>query len=525
MAIGLQAPIIRRRKMAMQSPVSTARIIAAPTGGWNARDSLGDMNELDAVILTNWFPGTTAVDLRSGYSQHVTGITGQVESLPVWNGPSSSRMFGFAGTAAYDVTTAGAVGAAVLSGLTNARWQHINVSTTAGNYLMAVNGADKAAIYSGSWSRDGDGAPYDITGVDSADCIHINLWKNMVWLVQEATLTAWYLPAGQIGGAATAVRLNGIARKGGYLMAMATWTIDAGYGVDDLAVFITSEGEVIVYRGTDPASTATWALVGVWALGSPVGRRCFVKYAGDLVLVCQDGVLPLAGALQSSRVNPRVALSDKIQSAMSTAVRSYGSNFGWEPFLYPKENQFYLNVPIVAGSSQQQYVMNTINRGWCNFTGWSANCFALLTDQMYFGSNGYVAKAWDTNADNSAVIPAFGLQAFNYFKDFTHDKRFTMMRPTLFTNGTPALFGSINTDFDETEPTATLSFTPNSFATWDVGLWGSGTWGGSNQPSQSWQGVSTRGRCGAPALKASAAGITVSWVSTTVVYEIAKGLL
>jgi hypothetical protein len=483
------------------------------------------MNELDAVTLTNWFPGTTSVDLRNGYSRHAIGFTGQAESLPVWNGPSSSRMFAFAGTTAYDVTTAGTVGAAALSGLTNARWQHINVSTTAGNYLMAVNGADKAAIYNGTWHRDGDGAPYDITGVDSATCIQINLWKNLVWLIKSATLDAYFLPVGQIGGAATKVSFNGIARKGGYLMAMATWTIDAGYGVDDLAVFVTSEGEVIVYRGTDPANTATWALIGVWTLGAPVGRRCFVPYAGDLLLITQDGVLPLAGALQSSRLNPRVALSDKIQTAISSAVSSYGSNYGWQLFHYPKENQLYVNVPVNAGAIQQQYVMNVVNRAWCNFTGWSANCFALLNNQMYFGSNGYVAKAWDTTSDNGAVINGFGLQAFNYFKDFTHDKRFTMMRPTLFTNGSPALYGTINTDFDQTEPTAALSFTPNTAGTWGVGLWGTALWGSGVQPSQNWQGVSTRGRCGAPAIKVAAAGITVQWLSTSVTYEVAKGLL
>lgn len=526
MALGLQSPILRRKRAAFAPPVATARAIAAPVGGWNARDALGAMNELDAVTLTNWFPGTTSVDLRNGYSQHKTGFSGQAETLAVYNGASANSMFVFAGTAAYDATTAGAVGAAVLSSLTNARWQYINVQTTANKYLMAVNGADKAAFYTGSaWARDGDGAPYDITGVNTQNCIHINLFKNMVWLVQSATLTAWYLAAGTIGGAATAFRLNGIARKGGYLMAMATWTIDAGYGVDDLAVFITSEGEIIVYRGTDPASTATWALVGVWEVGSPMGRRCFVKWSGDLLVITQDGVLPLSAALQSSRLNPRVALSDKIQTAVASSAASYGSNYGWELFVLPQENQLYLNVPINAGSSQQQYVMNTVNRAWCNFTGWSANCFALLNNQAYFGANGYVARAWNTNADNGANISALGLQAFNYFKDFTHDKRFTMMRPTLLTNGTPALFGSINTDFNTTEPTAALAFTPNSAAKWGSGLWGSGTWGSGSTLSQNWQGVSTRGRCGAPVLKLAAAGITVSWLSTSVIYENAAGLL
>jgi hypothetical protein len=162
------------------------------------------------------------------------------------------------------------VGASVVSGLTNARWQHVNVATAGGNFLLAVNGADKLRGYDGTnWYTDGDGS-HDITGVDSATLIHVNTHKERVWFVQKDTLKAWYLGTKAISGAATAFPFQSIAQSGGYpSVAMATWTIDAGFGADDLAVFITSQGEVIVYRGTDPSSATTWALVGVWQLGTP----------------------------------------------------------------------------------------------------------------------------------------------------------------------------------------------------------------------------------------------------------------
>jgi hypothetical protein len=43
---------------------------------------------------------------------------------------------------------------------------------------------------------------------------------------------------------------------------------------DDYAAFITSEGQVAVYSGADPASSTTWSLVGVFDIGAPIGRRC-----------------------------------------------------------------------------------------------------------------------------------------------------------------------------------------------------------------------------------------------------------
>src|SRR3990167_8242531 len=163
---------------------STGRTIPVPVGGWNARDSIAEMPPMDAAVLTNLFPGTTSVNMRYGFSHQATGLQAQVESLLVYNGLTAGKMFGFAGTQAFEVTSSGAVGTAALTSLTNARWQSINVSTTGGNYLMAVNGADKAAFYTGSaWARDGDGATYDITGVDSATIKQINLHKFRVWLV------------------------------------------------------------------------------------------------------------------------------------------------------------------------------------------------------------------------------------------------------------------------------------------------------------------------------------------------------
>lgn len=54
-------------------------------------------------------------------------------------------------------------------------------------------------------------------------------------------------------------------------MAAETWTLDSGEGLDDYLVVTTSEGQVGVFRGTDPTSVATWGLVGVWNLGEPIG--------------------------------------------------------------------------------------------------------------------------------------------------------------------------------------------------------------------------------------------------------------
>jgi hypothetical protein len=505
---------------------SVALTLPAPTLGWNARDALANMEMQDAVTLQNMFPSPTAVIVRDGYTQFFYGFTGQCETIMQYSGAAAKKLFGIAGGKIYDATSGGTAGAAVVTGLTNSRFQYVNNTTTGGNYIQCVNGADKMQVYDGTnWHKDGDGAPYDVTGVNTANCIGIMLSHNRVWFTELNTLKAWYLPTGSIGGAANALDLSSFAQRGGYLMAIATWTMDAGYGMDDMTAFITSNGEVLVYKGTDPASAATWGLIGVYWIGSPVGRRCFIKFAGDLLLITQDGVISMSAALQSSRVNPKSALSNKIQYAISTAISTYGANFGWQLMQFPRENMLILNVPVDEGSNQEQYVMSTIKRAngdwaWCNFTGWNANCWELWQDDIYFGGNGFIAKAWDGLDDHGTNINCNGLQAFNNFGNDKLQKRFTMMRPILQSNGIPAILAQMNVDFDLSDPTAPLSFSGPSYAVWGSGTWDSGLWGTDLAVLKNWNGCTGIGYWAAPRLKMAVMGIQTQWVNTTVVYEI-----
>lgn len=502
---------------------SYAVTFPAPVGGWNARDSLSAMAESDAVYLTNWFPGTSSVVQRYGYTQYSTGLGTQVESIFSYAGGSSIKLFGVAGGKIYNCTSGGAVGAADVSGLTNSRFQYVNVATTGGNFMLCVNGADKLRGYTGSaWYTDGDGT-HDITGVNTANIIGINLFKNRVWLIENNSLNAWYLPLSSIAGAANAFPLQGVARLGGYIVAMGTWTMDAGYGVDDMAVFVTSRGEVIVYSGTDPSNASTWSLVGVWQLGSPIGRRCLYKFGGDLLMITQDGIAPMSTALQSDRLDQRALLTNKIQKAISEAVTDYGANYGWQMIAFPKQNQLYLNVPVSTGSSQQQYVMNTITKSWCNFTGWNANCFEIYNDDLYFGGNGFIGKAWNGLSDNGTAIQTNGKQAFNYCGDPNSYKRWTLMRPMILSNGSPTVLCSIDVDFQDIDPTGALQFSSTSYASWDgsgaASQWDTAVWGGDLSIIRQWQGVNGMGNCASPRLKTGSMNIQIEWINTELVME------
>jgi hypothetical protein len=570
--------------------------IAAPIGGWNARDSVAEMNPLDAVVLQNWFPTPSDIVLRKGYSIQSSPITGQVNSLMNYAGPTSQKLFAVAGSKLYDATSSTAV--EELTGLANDKFQYVNISTAGGNFLVACNGADPVLVYNGTYwfkiattatgatvntlTRGGTGnltatattatahnlitgnqvtvsgctptqfngtfrvtvtgansftyvmatapasdattvgtyIPTGITGADSSTFVNVNLYKNRLWFVQEDTMKVYYLPVNSIAGASSAIDFGGIARNGGYLQAMGTWTIDAGEGVDDYAAFVTSMGEVIVYTGTDPTSPTTWALKGVWQLGQTYTRRCFLKWSGDLLLLTQDGLVPMASALQSSRLDPRVNLTDKIFYAIAQAADLYQTNFGWQIAYYAKQNMLIINVP--ANDGPQQFVMHTITKAWANFTDIGAKCFEIHNDDMYFGGNGFVGKFWDTNADNETNIVASVQQAYSYFDSRGQQKRFTMVRPILQTdNGTPNIVCGINVDFDTTNVAGSVTFSPATLGVgvWDTSVWDDAIWSGGLVVNKVWQGVSGIGYSAGMFMNIASQDINVRWASTDYVME------
>jgi hypothetical protein len=361
---------------------------------------------------------------------------------------------------------------------------------------------------------------FGVTGVDSSVFVNVNLFKNRLYFTEKNTLKVWYLPVNSLGGAAVALDFGGIARNGGFLQGMATWTLDAGQGADDYAVFITNMGEIIVYNGTDPASASTWALKGVWQLGYVFSRRCFYKWAGDVLLLTQDGLVPLASALQSSRLDPRINLTDKIFFAISQAADTYSTEFGWQVIYFAKPNMLIINIPNPGGT--EQYVMHTISKAWCNFTGINTTCFELHNDDLFFGGTGFVGKFFDTNADNGGQISATCQQAYSYFDNPGQQKRFTMVRPTFLVDvGAPGIYAGINTDFQTQNNLGKVTFvqTPTTTAVWGTAKWDVDVFAGGLVVSRQWQGVTGLGYAGGINLNMVSAGIDVHWVSTDYVME------
>lgn len=499
---------------------SSSGSAAAPVGGWNTRDAIANMSQTDAVILDNFYPSSTSVDLRRGSQTWATGFSTRIQTLMDYASGSLKKLFGADSTGIYDITVAGAIGAAATT-LTNGYCQFVNFSTPAGSFLLSVNGLDKLKLFDGTtWTTIDNLSTPAITNLATTSIINISSFKNRIWFVEKNSLNVWYLPVASIGGAATKFPLSGLFTRGGYLMSMATWTIDGGGGVDDFAVFATSEGEIAVYQGTDPSGPETWGLVGIFYIGEPLGRRCFTKYGGDLLYLCKQGLFPLSRALQSASVERTIALSDKINPTFSESASLYGSNLGWQTTVFPSLNMVLVNVPAYIGTASYQYVMNSTSQAWCRFTDWNASCFFVWNSRLFYGSETTVVEAYVGSSDNSAYITGVALTAYTYLKAPGRIKHFKLIRPMLQITGSYDMYIGVATDFDESVDYSLIPASLAGGSLWDVALWDVGMWGGGPVVVKRWNSVSVNdGFAVAAKLQIRTQTSQVSWQSTDYIYE------
>lgn len=465
-------------KVPFLGPEVVTKVIPSPTDGWDAISPLAEMDPKRAPILENWVARPGYVELRGGYIPYSSTIsTVAVEALMVHRAPTGETFFAAAGSEIWNITV-GDVPTLSLSGLTSGRWQYVNFTPAgAPTVIQICNGVDTLRQYNGTaWSVPAiTGLP---AGYTTANIVNISSQKRRLWYVLEDSAIVAFMPTDAITGPIAGTQdFGSLWSKGGYLVAMAAWTIDGGSGPSDYALFISSEGQVTVYSGIDPTSAANWVLVGTFDLSPPVSRRCLLRVGSDVAVITQQGVVPISQALPFDPSADRsVAITARIQNAMSQASMLAKSHFGWQMISYPNQQLALLNVPLTENSQQVQFVMCALNGSWSLFSGWNANCFEIFENDLYWGSNsGLINKAYVGGSDFTASIQADMQCAFNWLDEPGRTKRMTMVQPLLTLGGdlTPTL--SVDYDFQTSTATAPIS-TLGGTVLWDSAIWDFSIW-------------------------------------------------
>lgn len=289
----------------------------------------------------------------------------------------------------YSITPASATtGTLRLGTITSGPFQNNEVITSATGAALA-NGASAA------------GSTVVLTGVDGRDLSFVWSHKSRLWFIEKDTLNAWYLPTNAFGGAATKFPLTSLFRLGGSLLFGGTWTVDSGTGIDDMQVFVTTEGEVAIYQGTDPASATTWAVVGLYRIARPLNKQAWFWAGSDLFIMTEEGIVAVSQVMSRDRVQLQsVALTSPIEDLWRSTVVKRTASTRFPVTVWPSESLFIIGVPSTTGQPTC-LVANTRTGAWSRIKGWDALTVRVFNDRLYFGTeDGEIFQADVGGTDN-----------------------------------------------------------------------------------------------------------------------------
>ncbi|MGL4487854.1 MAG: hypothetical protein ACRCU5_00225 [Rhizobiaceae bacterium] len=478
-----------------RQPALQAYSFPAPSRGWVTVDNQMDAAPLGAYVLENAYPRTNGLYLRGGSERFATVGTLPVQHLFAYNAAQSNRkMFAACNGSVYDITnpaSATAIPTPVITGLTGGKLIIAQMANAGGDFLLLFNGSDVHRVFNGTiWATNAPaitfpvapGNPTDTSGISGAF-----VFKNRLFMVQKDARRAWFLPVANIGGAAQLINLDGVFKRGGLVAFGATWSSDSGDGPDDRCVFVSTEGEVLIFEGSDPSSASSWGLVGRYDASPPMGRNAFETIGGDLLIATKQGLIPLSqiSAKDPSMVNI-AALSRNIEPdwLQYSALRTQTD---WDLVKWTENSALVVCCPPYitqetpgnfVPANPSCLVLSLDGGGWAKFVPWDCQTVVVFGGRFFFGdSAGRVFEGDVTGADDGDPYYFRFATAFSGMGAPALAKTATQARASWLSSIPLKYRSSMSADFSLEWPAVSPiapAFTIGEewdVATWDVSDW------------------------------------------------------
>jgi hypothetical protein len=272
--------------------------------------------------------------------------------------------------------------------------------------------AEDRLANAGRWTSGAasDGAAY-ITGPigskvqNGRSLCYVWKYRNRLLFIEVGSMNAWFLDINAVGGMLRQIPLAGSASRGGKLLFGASWSLDAGDGLDEKCIFCTDLGEVLIFSGTNPADAGNWRQQGRYQLGAPLGMNAHMQVGGDMMIATVDGIVPLSQAITKSTGQLELAMLTRTIRPLWRAEVAEKRAAPWTVKQWEEYGAIFVAVPGGAPGQRHCLLANNVTGAWARFTNWDATCFIRMRGDMFFGTqDGAIMQAdragYDTLWDN-----------------------------------------------------------------------------------------------------------------------------
>jgi len=507
--------------------------IPAPNRGIIQNENESFMTPGGANVQINWAPTMKGVKLRGGYERWcvLPETTPVISAFEYANG-NVQRMYAGNATKLYDITTN--IPSLIKSGQSSGNYVAAQLNNTGGNYMVVVNDAGDFilrtsdgigfAVLSGVAGPAGDGVTnitYDPTKLPAGvaqgrGLVYVWKYRNRLYFIQQNSMNAWYLPIDAAGGVLQPIYLSGAAAKGGKLLFGATWSIDAGDGIDDKCVFVTDLGELLIFTGSNPSDAANWRQEGRYQIGAPLGMNGHMLLGGDLLIMTVDGIVPVSQAITKDSGQLSLALLTRNIKPLWRDEVADKRDWAWSCRKWDEYGGIFVTTPGGdTPGTKHCLVANNETGAWCIYT-WDATCFVRMRADMFFGTQGGIIMQADrTGYDDGLPYVATLVGGWETFGSGAAQTVWHQAR-AVFASGAIEPFQpqlSATTDYIVTiPPPPPAGPDPGLAEVWDEGAWDAAHWDAPAAPRPAirntlWQSIGMSGFAHAPIVQVTVAQV------------------
>lgn len=488
------------------------KTLPAPIRGLIQNENPAFMQPGAALNLDNWFATDATIKIRGG-SQVWTrlGTVGTPDNTPIvsmfnYISGGTKKMWASTATKLYDVTAAAAFSPA-LTGftITNGHFSTAQLSNATGEWLIAVNDAgDYPLRFDGtSWVQltpsytPPAGKPGRIVAtayptypvVDGSTLKQVWKYRRRLFFIQSGSMNAWYLDLDAVAGELNLIPLSGAFTMGGSLLFGCAWSVSAGDGIDDKCVFVTTEGEIAVFTGTNPGDAANWKQQGRYQISKPMGKNAWLRIGGDVLIITTDGIVPISqalvkdvGTLEFSAITRNIHQM-WMQEVLTKNTRPW-TMVKWDEF--SQQGAMFVTFPGGSPGDYRCGVVNTVTGAWSRFMGWDALAFVVLNGVMFFGTQkgrimqadigGYDVQTSTSDVDEPKPYICSYVGGWEVFG--APPNLFTLRQGRVSFNSraqepfVPQLTAAVNYVWEPLPPPPEIGADPGILEVWDEGLWG-----------------------------------------------------
>jgi hypothetical protein len=307
------------------------------------------------------------------------------------------------GSTTWANSTVYALNAVAKDPVDNSYWKATSAHTSAATGTFAAARTATPGLWVSTAASDGASfitGPVDSAVKDGHNLGYVWKYRNRLMFIETGSMNAWYLAPNAVGGVLQLIPLGGSAAKGGKLMFGASWSMDAGDGLDEKCIFVTDLGEVLVFTGTNPADAANWRQQGRYDLSPPLGMNAHMQLGGDVLIATEAGLIPLSQAINKEAGQLELAmLTRPIKRLWRENVVAKRAS-PWTMKRWDSYAAFFVATPGGLPGARTCLLANNTSIAWARYD-WDATCWLLLRDDLYFGTqDGIVMLANRTGYDD-----------------------------------------------------------------------------------------------------------------------------